>query len=212
MWTKFRLRAVWVMVPLYLLFAQPTARLLLIGLLFVIPGVLIRGWAATAIRKNRVLTVHGPYAFTRNPLYLGSFLIGIGFGVASGQLWMLALFLIFFLIVYGLTMRREERGLAARFGEDFDRYFNAVPRFLPRPTAWSPSRGSPSTPGTATLADPQPDTAAASPATASASSSDAQRDASASRPLLKRYWSSREWEALLGVTVMYLALVLKLVL
>jgi protein-S-isoprenylcysteine O-methyltransferase Ste14 len=176
MWTKFRLRAVWVMVPLYLVFAQPTASVLLIGLPFVLFGVLIRGWAASAIRKNRVLTTHGPYAFTRNPLYLGSFLIGIGFGVASGVLWILALFLVFFGVVYGLTVRKEERRLAERFGEAFDRYVRAVPRFLPRVTAWSPS---------------------VEPATES---------------VWRRYWSSREYEALLGVGVMYLALLIKLLL
>ena len=196
------------MVPLYLIFAQPTAKLLLLGLAFVVPGVLIRGWAASAIRKNRVLTTHGPYAFTRNPLYLGSFLIGIGFGIASAQLWILALFLVFFLLVYGLTMRREERRLAERFGEDFDRYFNAVPRFLPRPRPWSPARDANPAGGTATVAQSGSVAAGSPPAGPPPASPGDER---APRPLLSRYWASREYEALLGVSVMYLALLLKLI-
>lgn len=203
MWTKFRLRAVWVMVPLYLVFAQPTASVLLIGLPLVIAGLLIRGWAASSIRKNRVLTTHGPYAFTRNPLYLGSFLIGIGFGIASGVLWILALFVVFFVVVYGLTMRKEERRLAERFGESFDRYVDAVPRFLPRVTAWSPA--------TEPAAPARPQAAPGSDASAVADpGAPARNDVTTS--LWRRYWSSREYEALLGVGVMYLALLIKLLL
>lgn len=204
MWTKFRLRAVWVMVPLYLVFAQPTASVLLIGLPFLIAGLLIRGWAASSIRKNRVLTTHGPYAFTRNPLYLGSFLIGIGFGVASGVLWILALFVVLFVVVYGLTMRKEERRLAERFGESFDRYVDAVPRFLPRVTAWSPAT-EPVTPA-------QPQLAVGSDAAAVANPGAPAPNDGNTTSLWRRYWSSREYEALLGVGVMYLALLIKLLL
>lgn len=207
MWTKIRLRSVWVMVPLYLYFARPTIPLMIAGLAVALAGVLIRGWAAGSIRKNRVLTTHGPYAFTRNPLYFGSFLIGIGFGIASGELWILALFLVFFLVIYGRTMRKEERRLTELFGQEFTRYAQAVPRFLPwRIPAWSDVTGatSPARPGIAAT----PST------TGTVATIDAPAPSVAAAPhfRLSRYLSHREYEALLGIAVMYIALVIKLAL
>ena len=204
MWTKIRLRSVWAMIPLYLLFARPTLTLMAVGLVFVVAGALVRAWAAGAIRKNQMLTTHGPYAFTRNPLYFGSFLIGVGFGIASGRVWILAMFLTFFVLVYGRTMRREEKRLAQLFGEEFDRYADAVPRFVPRPAEWSNVIGetSPARPasgfdggedrGVATLAPP----AIAAPV----------------QFKLRHYIKHREYQALLGISLMYLALAIKLAL
>lgn len=207
MWTKIRLRSVWVLVPLYLFFARPTIPLMIAGLVVALGGVLIRGWAAGSIRKNKVLTTHGPYAFTRNPLYFGSFLIGIGFGIASGVLWILALFLVFFFVIYGKTMRREEKRLGELFGEEFDRYAGAVPRFLPRFAPRSDVTGvtSPARPaaayatagntGVAYMDEPVPAPAPAKP-----------------HFKLSRYLGHREYEALLGIAVMYIALAIKLAL
>jgi protein-S-isoprenylcysteine O-methyltransferase Ste14 len=203
MWTKIRLRSAWALVPLYLLFAQPTIPLMLAGLVVALFGVLIRAWAAGSIRKNKVLTTHGPYAFTRNPLYVGSFLIGIGFGIAAGVLWILALFLVFFLLIYGRTMRKEERRLEQLFGDEFTRYATAVPRFVPRFPAWSDVVG---------------ETSPARPAQSSASAertSVAVADAPSqikSHFRLSRYLGHREYEALLGIAVMYIALAIKLAL
>ena len=206
MWTKIRLRSVWVMVPLYLYFARPTVTLMIAGLVVALAGVLVRGWAAGSIRKNRVLTTHGPYAFTRNPLYFGSFLIGIGFGIASGELWILAMFLVFFLVIYGRTMRKEERRLTELFGQEFDLYARAVPRFLPwRIPAWSDVTGatSPARPGVTV-----PQTTSGTVATIDPPAPAAQTP----HFRLSRYLSHREYEALLGIAVMYIALVIKLAL
>jgi hypothetical protein len=206
MWTKIRLRAVWVMVPLYLYFARPTVPVMLAGLVVALAGVLIRGWAAGSIRKNRVLTTHGPYAFTRNPLYFGSFLIGIGFGIASGVWWIFALFLLFFFVIYGRTMKKEERRLTELFGDEFARYARAVPRFLPwRIPAWSDVTGATS--------PARPAVAYASAAPGNVAVMDGP-DASTPRPhfRISRYLSHREYEALLGIAVMYLALVITLAL
>ena len=206
MWTKIRLRAVWVMVPLYLYFARPTVPFMVAGLVVALAGVLVRGWAAGSIRKNRVLTTHGPYAFTRNPLYFGSFLIGIGFGIASGELWILGLFLVFFFVIYGRTMRKEEARLGELFGEEFTRYAAAVPRFLPRIPSMSDITGatSPARPAVAWAQGQQGNVAVM----------DAPADATAAKPhfRISRYLSHREYEALLGIAVMYVALVIKLVL
>lgn len=126
-----RLRSVWLLVPVFLILAKPTTKLMLAGAVLAVIGGLIRAWAACTIRKNRVLTTTGPYAYTRNPLYLGSFLVGLGVVVGSGSLWLLALFLVFFTVVYTRTMRAEERHLEELFGEEFRRYAASVPLFIP---------------------------------------------------------------------------------
>ena len=70
----------------FMILAKPTPRALLIGAGVSVLGLAIRAWAAGHIRKNAELAISGPYAFTRNPLYLGSFLLGLGFTFASGRL------------------------------------------------------------------------------------------------------------------------------
>ncbi len=74
---------------IFIVLARPTPRALLIGAGVSLIGLGIRAWAAGHIRKNAELATSGPYAFTRNPLYLGSFFLGLGFTIASGR-WELA--------------------------------------------------------------------------------------------------------------------------
>jgi protein-S-isoprenylcysteine O-methyltransferase Ste14 len=127
--------------PLFLLLAEPNARTLAAGGALALAGLLIRAWASGHIRKNDVLATSGPYAHTRNPLYLGSFVMGVGFTVAaSGRWWQLvvlgAAFAALFLGIYLPVMRVEAQTLAAKFGGEFELYARAVPLFLPRPTAY----------------------------------------------------------------------------
>jgi hypothetical protein len=199
MWTRIRLLSGWALAPLYLLFARPTGSLMIAGLAVALLGIFVRGWAAGAIRKNSVLTTYGPYAFTRNPLYLGSFLIGLGVAIASGVLWILVLFAVVFALVYGRTMRREEKRLASLFGEEFERYSRAVPRFVPRPARWSDVTGhtSPARPRNAPV--------------------DADGGAAVMTPVvvhgpfqLRRYFGHREYQTVLGLGAMFLALAAKL--
>ena len=96
-------------------------------------GLGLRAWASGHLRKNDMLAVSGPYAYTRNPLYLGSFIIGVGFTIASGR-WILAVvFALFFFGVYLPVMLIESRTLAQLFGTSYAEYSAAVPLFLPRP-------------------------------------------------------------------------------
>lgn len=130
---KTRLRLAWLLVPAYLFVAQPTLRLMAAGAVIALMGVLLRSWASGIIRKNRVLATTGPYAYTRNPLYLGSATIGLGFMVAGGRPLVLAIYLLLFGGIYYWTMKIEERNLLARFGEEYRRYADRVPLFFPRP-------------------------------------------------------------------------------
>ena len=116
----------------FLFFAKPTPRALLIGGSISLLGLALRGWAAGHIRKNAELATSGPYAFTRNPLYLGSFLLGLGFTIASGRLVLGLLFAALFLGIYLPVMRVEASTMAELFGEKFEKYGRSVPLFFPR--------------------------------------------------------------------------------
>ncbi len=135
---KFRVRAPWVAVPLVAWFARPPPLLLGVGAAIAIAGLLIRGGAAGTIHKNTRLTTTGPYAFTRNPLYLGSFVIGVGVGIATGRLWLFAGFIVFFAWLYRRTIRQEAEHLEGIYGDEFRSYAAGVPAFWPRLT---PHRG-----------------------------------------------------------------------
>ena len=91
----------------FIFFARPTPRALLIGASVSLLGLAVRAWAAGHIRKNAQLATSGPYAFTRNPLYLGSFLLGLGFTIASGRVVLGLLFAALFLGIYLPVMRVE---------------------------------------------------------------------------------------------------------
>ncbi|MBA2341389.1 MAG: isoprenylcysteine carboxylmethyltransferase family protein [Pyrinomonadaceae bacterium] len=122
---------------LFILFAQPRLVSLTIGGIVALCGLCLRAWAAGHIRKNVRLAASGPYAYTRNPLYLGSFLLGLGFTLACGRWWLAALFALLFLGIYLPVMRVEEKALAELFGDEFERYARRVPLFFPR---FSPHR------------------------------------------------------------------------
>ena len=104
------------------------------SLLLVVPGVWLRGYAAGYVRKNAELTTTGPYAYTRNPLYLGSMLIAFGFAGGGGKLggswWLLA---VLFAAIYVPTIQGEEEYLRGHFA-GFEEYAAKVPRLLPRLT------------------------------------------------------------------------------
>ena len=108
--------------------------MLLIGASVSLFGLALRAWAAGHIRKNAKLATSGPYAFTRNPLYLGSFLLGLGFTIASGRLLLGVLFAALFLGIYLPVMRVESSHMAELFGREFETYKRAVPLFFPRVT------------------------------------------------------------------------------
>ena len=99
-------------------------------------GLAIRAWAAGHIRKNAQLATSGPYAFTRNPLYFGSFLLGLGFTIASGRWYLAVLFAALFIGIYLPTMRVEASTMEQLFGNDFEIYRRSVPLFFPRLTPY----------------------------------------------------------------------------
>jgi protein-S-isoprenylcysteine O-methyltransferase Ste14 len=118
---------------LFLVLARPTVRSLLWSLLLVIPGLFLRGYASGYVKKNAELTMTGPYAFTRNPLYLGSFMIAFGFAMASRSPTIALVLAVGFAFIYIPVIRAEEEYLRATFAE-FQAYASHVPRLIPRLT------------------------------------------------------------------------------
>jgi protein-S-isoprenylcysteine O-methyltransferase Ste14 len=108
-----------------------------LSLILVLPGLWLRGYAAGYVKKNRELTQTGPYAYTRNPLYLGSILIAAGFAVALLSWPVATMLAAMFFIVYVPVIASEERFLRSTF-PDFEGYCRRVPRLIPRLTPGLP--------------------------------------------------------------------------
>jgi Ca2+/Na+ antiporter len=123
------------------LLARPTFRSIFLGAAVGLLGLIVRAYAAGNLHKQEVLTVTGPYARTRNPLYFGSSLLALGAAIAMNSWIVAALLLLYFAVVYSFVMRREERELRAKHGAAFDSYAARIPLFFP---SFSASRQQPS--------------------------------------------------------------------
>ena len=115
----------------YFWFAWPSAESLLASLVLVMPGILLRSYASGYVNKNAELATTGPYAYTRNPLYLGSILIAFGFAVAARSLWIAIALAVLFLVIYWPVILGEEEYLRAHFA-GYAEYTQQVPRLLPK--------------------------------------------------------------------------------
>src|SRR5262249_19357087 len=125
----------------YIWIARPSWTSLVVGTLVAIPGIMLRAIASGHVKKNQELTASGPYAYTRNPLYLGSLVMATGFSIAARSMWVLFVTIILFLAIYLPVIRSEESFLRATFPA-FDDYASNVPRLLPRLTAYRKLDGS----------------------------------------------------------------------
>ncbi len=124
----------------YFWLARPTWRSMALAAIVTVPGLLIRALASGHVRKNESLATSGPYAYTRNPLYLGSLLIGMGFAVAARSWWVGIALVVMFVVVYLPVIQDEEIFLRAKF-QEFEEYAQRVPRMLPRLTRGSNADG-----------------------------------------------------------------------
>ena len=154
--TKPRFVAAYLLAPLLFFFAHTTERQLQGGVVLVGLGALLRLWANGHVGHVKVnwtqssrgdtkigeLVTAGPYAFVRHPLYLGSFLIGLGFGIVAGRFWLMAIALGVMALIYHRKIVEEETTLSHEWGEAFERYRQAVPRYLPTWRPYSRARGS----------------------------------------------------------------------
>ncbi len=130
---RIRVPLGFVFAVLYFWLARPTWRFIALGAIVIAPGLVIRALASGHVRKNEALATSGPYAYTRNPLYLGSLLIGIGFAVAARSWWVGVALILMFFAIYLPVIRDEEAFLRQKFPE-FEEYARRVPRMFPRLT------------------------------------------------------------------------------
>ncbi len=129
--TRSRVPLGFIFAAAYFWFARPTWTSLCTGFAVATVGVLVRALASGHIRKNAELATTGPYAYTRNPLYLGSIIIAVGFIIAARNLWVGVGALAMFAFIYLPVITAEEKYLRSAF-PGYDRYAHEVPRFLPR--------------------------------------------------------------------------------
>jgi protein-S-isoprenylcysteine O-methyltransferase Ste14 len=131
---RVRVPAGFVLAPLLFISARPNPKSLVAGAFVSVIGLAIRAWASGYLKKNEELTVTGPYAYTRNPLYLGTFLLGTGVAISGGTLWFTALFMCLYLFIYLPVMLAEAETLRKLFPSEYGDYSGRVPLFLPRVT------------------------------------------------------------------------------
>jgi len=118
--------------------AHPRPWSLAAGFALALAGEALRLWASGHIDKTRALATGGPYAHTRNPLYLGSTLMAAGIAVAAASPWAALAVAAYFLVFYPAVIREESGFLASRFGAQYAEWAAAVPAFWPRPSAAGP--------------------------------------------------------------------------
>jgi protein-S-isoprenylcysteine O-methyltransferase Ste14 len=125
---RIRVPLGFVFAALYIWLAKPSWMSIAAGAAVAASGIALRGAASGHVKKNEELTTTGPYAHTRNPLYVGSMIIGVGFGIASRSWWIALVLVLLFVTIYVPVVRSEEAFLRSKF-PGFDEYARRVPRF-----------------------------------------------------------------------------------
>ena len=134
---RWRVRAASIGLILAIIFARPDLTSFLTGLGICFLGLLIRTWSAGHLRKEKELAISGPYQYTRNPLYLGNFVIGISVAFASRSWWVLGYFAAYFLLFYPLVIKREMKRMKELFPDEYDEYKKKAPLFFPTGKSFS---------------------------------------------------------------------------
>jgi protein-S-isoprenylcysteine O-methyltransferase Ste14 len=130
--SRYRVAAGWLVGLLVAVLAEPAPGGLLVGLVLACLGEALRIWASGHIEKTKRLATGGPYAHSRNPLYVGSLLIALGVAVACASPWVVLAVAVYFLAFYPAVMREEAAFLAEKFQEEYVVWEAAVPLFWPR--------------------------------------------------------------------------------
>lgn len=133
---KTRIALAWGFAGLLIFFARDFPKWH--GVILCFTGAVLRFWASGYLRKDRRPAVGGPYAFVRNPLYLGTYLMAVGVALSIENWILLASVTVFFALIYHFIILDEETKLRKIFGAPYLTYCSTVPRFFPRP--WPAAR------------------------------------------------------------------------
>ena len=129
---RYRAMAGNILLVVLLILATPDISSIIIGFVLILAGTVFRGWASGFIAKDSSLATQGPYALTRNPLYFGSFIIGMGIAIAGNNLYSYGIFLTYFLVFFPYIMVVEYRRMKERFGKEFEEWAEDSHVFFPR--------------------------------------------------------------------------------
>jgi protein-S-isoprenylcysteine O-methyltransferase Ste14 len=129
---RWRVRSSLFLVLLTIGLAKPTWSSILIGLGICALGLLIRAWASGHIKKEKELAITGPYRHTRNPLYLGNFILGLSVAVGTNSWWCALVFAAYFLVFYPPVIKEERERMKRLFPAKYEEYKNHVPLFFPK--------------------------------------------------------------------------------
>lgn len=132
-----RPRITGVVAIILLFFSYPSIESLLMGTVIVLLGAVGRTWASGYIDKDKKLATCGPYAYTRNPLYVFNFTMFVGCCVMSNNIWVGLACMVSFLLIYSPVIQVEAQRMADYFGDDYHQWSKHVPLFFPRFTAFS---------------------------------------------------------------------------
>ncbi|MEW6087214.1 MAG: methyltransferase [bacterium] len=127
---RVRIYAAW-LAAIFLFVSSRNAGFKWWGIFFALVGLIIRTWACGYLQKNKTVISSGPYRYTRNPLYLGSFIMGAGFFSAFHNILVVSMLTFVFAYIYYPVILDEERILEEKFGNEFREYKNHVPRIIP---------------------------------------------------------------------------------
>jgi protein-S-isoprenylcysteine O-methyltransferase Ste14 len=137
---RLRVACGFVLVGAFAIFSAPTVASISIGMAVAFVGILLRAWAAGHLAKNESLAMSGPYAWIRNPLYVGTLIAALGLVIAARQFWLGVLFALVFLLVYLPAIELEEQHLRKLFPE-YEAYAARVPLLVPiRPPTKAPGK------------------------------------------------------------------------
>jgi len=131
---RFKKLRLWLVYPVFIIYpfvARMTDSSYWLGAGVMLLGLVVRFWASGYISKSRTLATSGPYAYTRNPLYLGNFILGLGVVVMSCNIWLALYYFVTFCILYVGTITEEQEVLEGKFGDAYHDYVACVPMFFP---------------------------------------------------------------------------------
>ncbi len=128
---RWRVRGGFIGILLAIILAKPNSTSILLGITISLFGLFIRTWASGHLKKEKELTVVGPYQYTRNPLYLGNLILGVSVTAGSRSLWMLVIFSVYFLLFYPVVIKNEKGRMKKLFPKEYEDYKRKVPLFFP---------------------------------------------------------------------------------
>ena len=112
--------------------AKPSPVSVAVGFFFIIAGMFFRAWASGYINKDKELATDGPFSLTRNPLYFGNFILGLGIAIAGNNEYSYGIFFCFYLSFFPFLMVIEHKRMKEKFGEAYEKYAGNLHSFFPK--------------------------------------------------------------------------------